>query len=141
MLTLALASFLGIADFIGLGDKVKSYHACSHSEFNLATRAPAFGGKEYLALIGKVKTPQPGYVYSFSFVNILASEEVGLLKFSQAVSPNGMTHGRNVPAVSDLTVNQKLEVRRDIRRIRVKVEGLTATPYEFTCELPTEPPV
>jgi|ERR1043166_1572559 hypothetical protein len=140
MLALALASFLGISDFLGMGEKTEYFYYCSDPAFFVTRDAAAWSGDQSLVLKGTLNTPQPGYAYTMQFLGVDGPQARVVIQTGQPASngnPNGAPNGHGgLPAVTKLQVQEKLNFITDaVGLLHVRIEGLTAEPWEFTCDL------
>lgn len=135
---LALSSFFGLTDYLGLGDKAEAFFNCSDPAFFVIRDESQLTGEKHLELKGTLTTPQPGYSYHFQFVGVDATKAYAIISVGQQLSKD-RRFGRSVPAVQQLQVMQKFNVPGDVTLLRFRVEGLSPQPAEFTCDITQRP--
>ncbi len=135
---LTLASFFGLTEFFGVGDKAEAFFNCSDPAFFVVRDENQLTGEKHLELKGTLTTPQPGYSYHFQFVGVDDTKAYAILSVGQQLSKS-RRFGRSVPAVQQLQVIQKFNVPADVTMLRFRVEGLSVQPTEFICDITQTP--
>lgn len=135
--TLSLLSFLGVAEFFGLGDEAKDVFYCTDSAFFVVREENAaaknYGGDSWFTLQGTAQTPQRGYAYRFQFL----SPDYAVISAGQPVAAAG-GYGRGLPALGTLQVKEKFRLPDDTAILRLRLEGLTPQPRTIICNLSRE---
>ena len=143
MLTmLTLASFFGLAETFGLdgqlGDKAEAFFNCSDPAFFVVRTENQMTGDKHLELKGTLTAPQRGYSYRFQFITVQEPQAYAILSVGQQLSTD-KRFGRSQPAIQQLEVVEKFNVPQAVTLLRFRVEGLSAQPTEFICDI-TQPP-
>lgn len=133
MLALALLSTFGIVEFLGLGEKTDYYYICSHPSFFVTDDENQRTGDRYYTLKGVVATPQPGFAARFQFLNPGPPQAMAVLSLGQPVNPDGF--GRGLPSVAQVQIEESFHLPERTGLLTVQVEGLTAMPTQFSCDL------
>lgn len=134
MLALTLATFLGISDFLGMGEKTEYFYYCSDPAFFVTRETAAWSEDQTLVLKGTLNTPQPGYAYHMQFLGTEGPQARVVIQTGQPIDPKG--YGRGLPSVTKLQVREPLTHLTDaVGLLHVRIEGLTQEPWEFTCDL------
>lgn len=135
MLAAFVFSMLGnVTDAMGLGDKADYVFNCSNSTFFVVRNENQLSGQKTLELKGTLQTPQVGYAYRFQFLTVENAQAYAILSVGQPVNAGG-GFGRGLPAITQMQVDQKFNVPDKTGLLRIRVEGLSPQPTEFTCDL------
>jgi hypothetical protein len=138
MLSLALLSFFGITEFLGWDEKTLAQTPCSNPSFFVMRVENGRTGDQAYVLKGTLQTPQPGFTYQFAFLNAQAPQVYAVLSAGQPVQMNNngtQKFGRGLPAVTPLQVEQSFTLPQGVGLLRVRVDGLSAQPFEFGCDI------
>ncbi|MBY0428037.1 MAG: hypothetical protein K2Q32_02340, partial [Alphaproteobacteria bacterium] len=135
---LTLASFFGLTEYLGLGDKAEAFFNCSDPAFFVVRDENQLTGDKHLELKGTINTPQPGFSYRFQFIGVDATQAYAVLSVGQQLSHN-KRFGRGLPKMEQLQVLQKFTVPENVTMLRFRVEGLTPQPTEFMCDITQRP--
>lgn len=137
---LTFASFFGLAEYLGIGEQADAYFNCSDPAFFVVRNETQITGDKHLELKGTLNAPQLGYSYRFQFVTVEPPFAYAIISAGQQLSQQRF--GRGIPAMQQIQIDQKFNVPQAVTALRVRVEGLTPQPYEFTCDItqPLTPP-
>lgn len=143
MFTLALLSAFGVAEFFGLGEVADDFYTCTHPSFFVTDNENRRTGMRFLTLKGVLSTPQQGFMARFQFLHPGPPEAQAVIAAGQPASPNGF--GRGLPSIGQLQINESFQLPEGTGLLHVQVEGLSAAPFQFTCDLtktaaPAAPP-
>lgn len=135
---LTFASFFGLVETLGLGDKAEAFFNCSDPSFFVVRDENQLTGEKHLELKGTINAPQPGFNYRFEFVGVEAPQAYAIISVGQQLSSD-RRFGRSTPKVEQLQVVQKFRVPENVTMLRFRVEGLTPQPTEFYCDITQAP--
>jgi hypothetical protein len=135
---MTFASFFGLTEYLGLGDKAEAYFNCTDPAFFVTRDENQLTGDKHLTLKGTINTPQQGYSYRFQFVNADGLYADGVISVGQPVSRD-KRFGRGLPSIQQVQVEQKFNVPQSVRMLRIRVEGLTPMPTSFACDITQTP--
>lgn len=130
MLAFTFASFLGLADFLGLGNSAKDFYLCSDPGFFVVKDENGLTGQKALVLKGVLKTPQRGFAYTFQFLGVNGPQAYAAISAGQPVSA-----GRGLPAMGEIQIEQRFVLPEAVGLLHVRVNGVTAQPFEITCDI------
>lgn len=132
MFSLVLLPAFGMAEFFGFGENTDYYYLCSTPSFFVTDDENGRTGERYYTLRGVLATPQPGFMATFQFLSPGPPEASALLNVGQPVNP---AFGRGLPSITQLKIEQSFQLPERTGLLRIRVAGLSAQPYEFTCDL------
>jgi hypothetical protein len=135
---LTLASFFGLADTLGLGDNADAVFHCTDPAFFVVRNENPLTGDTHLELKGTLNAPQQGYSTRFQFVTVEGNQAYAILSAGQKIGQD-KRFGRGLPEIQPLQVDQKFNVPQGVTTLRVRVEGLSAQPTEFMCDITQAP--
>lgn len=136
--TLALSSFFGLTEYLGLGDKAEYYFGCSDPGFFVVRNENQLTGDKHLELKGTIPTPQQGYSYKWQFVSVEAPYAYADILVGQPLSGD-RRFGRGLPSIQQLQVDQKFTIPQEVSIFRFRIVGLGPAPTHIQCDLTQTP--
>lgn len=137
----AFTAMFGLLEHMGLGDEATASYSCTDPAFFVLRNEAQITDKTYLQLKGTISTPQQGYSYRFQFVTVDGPQAYAILSLGQTLgnaAAANKSYGRGLPSIQQVQVDQKFNVPATVGLLRIRVEGLTPMPSEFTCDI-TQP--
>ncbi len=125
----------GVGDLFGYDAEAVQTYGCTDPAFFIIGYEHQTTGERHLALKGVLHTPSPGFRASFGMTGVQAPQAHAILSVGQPVTPQY----RQKPGNNRVKVEEHFNLPEEVGLFRVKVLGMRAAPYEFTCDI--SPPV